>query len=700
MADRAALERENAVHRQAVPARQSPPPANVSRTPVPPAKARAGSPALDSPTIDRDTPTVELRLAIGKDGLGLELGRPARLGCIDVTDIAVALPGVRFPLDVSGGVSRFRHRRGELKRLEVEVDGRELERWAAPKLRGLVSTETPDVWIAVRRDAATVGIAGRDSADPPVLAFEVTFDTHEDDVRLTVANARGIGLPAPATALAIAAVRTLAKDHATREGARFVLAHAATRIARVVLPEAGARAPSCRGVRWTMTTAATDAWILHATLGPQADVHEEATRAREAAALTVEGDDARLAGDLVRARAFDLAALERAPRHPWIAMRVAEIDALAGGRAEAALAMLNEADPDPGAPRGPLAGELLAEAGDSGAAIAALARIGDTETVPALAARSYARAASLTEDHHDALAWLDLAVARAPSMAGLRWTRVARRLTAGRIEDALADVEHLEAIAAGARAKYGVWRRAGEAWREAGLVAEAAILFERALRYAPDDPEALAGLGAALVEGARSLWCGPRRGEASDVPSRAGRSARAERRAARGASLLARAIELGESRGDDVSAMAIDLARALAEALGDRPSAIARVRAVPNVARDALLARGLEARWRAGLGDTAGASLAWGRVRDLAAARFDEGDIRDADAAAAMLREAADFERDHGDLSAAQRHLAAALRLRPRDPDLDRAYRDVCARLAPPATSAATPPSPPTPTSP
>ena len=661
-----------------MPARPSPPPAS---TPRPPAKEQP----RDAPAIDRDSPSVELRLAIGKDGLGIELGRRARLGCLDVTEIVVGLAGVRFPLDVSGGVARFRHRRGELKRLEIEIDARSLERWAAPKLRGLVSTETPDVWIAVRRDAATVGISGREAASdgastqsaarstPAVLAFEVTLDTLEDDARLTVTGARGIGLPAPASALAIAAVRALVKDQATREGARFVLSRAAAKVARALLPEAGARAPSCRGIRWTMTTAATDAWVLQATTGPQAEVREEATRAREAASLTTEGDDARLAGDLVRARAFDLAALERAPRHPAIAMRVAEIDALAGGRAEAALAILNESDPDPGVPRGPLVGELLAETGDTAAAIAALARIGDTESVPALAARSYARAAGLAEDHHDALSWLDLAVARAPSMAGIRWARVARRLAAGRLEDAVADVEHLEAIATGARAKHAVWRRAGEAWRAAGLVGDAAVLFERALRYAPDDPEALAGLGAALVEGA----CAPR----------AGRSARAERRAARGAALLARAIELGEARGDDVSAMALDLARALAEALGDRPAAIARVRAVPNVAREALVARGLEARWRAGMGDSAGASLAWGRVRDLAAARFEEGSTRD-DVAAAMLREGADFERDQGNLQAAQRHLAAALRLRPRDPDLDRAYRDICARLAPAATTA------------
>ena len=166
-----------------VPAHPSPPPPRAPRASRPPAKG--ASPPDASPVIDRDSPSVELRLAIGRDGLGIELGRPARVGCIDVTEIAVALAGVRFPLDVSGGVARFRHKRGELKRLALEVDARALERWAAPKLRGIVSTETPEVWIAVRRDAASVGLAGRSGSDdslPPVLAFEVTLDTHEDEI--------------------------------------------------------------------------------------------------------------------------------------------------------------------------------------------------------------------------------------------------------------------------------------------------------------------------------------------------------------------------------------------------------------------------------------------------------------------------------------------------------------------------------------
>jgi tetratricopeptide (TPR) repeat protein len=663
-----------------VPPRQSPPPALSTRAPAPTNDVR--------PSIDRDSPNVELRLAIGKDGLGIELNRAARMACIDVTEIAVVLPGVRFPLDVSGGVSRFRHRRGELRRLGIELDARSLERWAAPRLRGIVSTESPTVWIATRRDAATVGISSREA--DVVLAFDVTLDTHEDDVRLTVTHARGMALAAPATSLAIAAMRAVLGDRATREGSRFTVARAAAGIARALLPEAGARAPSCAEIRWTMTSAAADAWLLVASDGPQADVGEEAARARESAALTRDGDDARAAGDLTRARALDLAAMDRAPRHPALAARVAEIDAIAGGRAEAAIAVLGEADAEPGAARGPLMAELIAESGDASGAIAAFARIGDLEPVPVLAARSFERAAMLAEDPHDALVWLDLAVARAPAVAQIRWARVSRRLASGRIDDAIADVEHVEAIAEGARAKYGVWRCAGHMWRASGLASDSATLFERALRYLPDDPEALAGLGAALVDDALGMTAG--------ATARA-LSPRAERRATRGAALLARAIELGESRGDDVSAMTLDLARALAEALGDRPAAIARARAVPNGARCAILARALEGRWRAAVGDVAGASLAWARARDLASTRFEgatgEHDPRDAEAAARLLVEGAEFEREtRGDFPSAQRHLASALRLRPRDAEIERAYRDVCARLAPSPLSESGSPEP------
>src|SRR6185312_5087720 len=86
----------------------------------------------------------------------------------------------------------------------------------------------------------------------------------------------------------------------------------------------------------------------------------------------------------------------------------------------------------------------------------------------------------------------------------------------------LADVEHLEAMARGNRARYAVWLRAGRAWDAAGLSARAGALYERALRY---EPEALAGLGAALVKDG------------------------AARERARGVAVLTRACELADAQG-------------------------------------------------------------------------------------------------------------------------------------------------------
>ncbi len=635
----------------------------TSSTSVPPAKHRPTSQAPKRVTVLPGTtppprprgragasaPPIELQLAIGKDGLGIELGRPTALGCLHVTECVVSLPHVRFPLDVSGGVSRFRHRRGELLRLSFELGAEALRKLATPRLRGLVAPGPCEVWIAVGKAQATIGIAGTDERGG-VLAFDVVAEPHGEDIRLIVSRARGSSLPAPATALAMTALDAVLGDHARREGAMFILDRAAEQVARALLPDAGARAPATDDVRWTGLAAAADGWILHASWGGvPAETTTRAALARESAVLTRAGDDARHARDFERARPLDVAALERAPRHPDICGRIAELDAHAGGRAEAALATLVDSGTD--ASHGILRAELLAEIGDVPAAIAAFTRTGDLEIVPALAARAFERAADLTRDPIDALAWLDRAIARAPSVLRLRWQRIARRLVVGRVEDALADVEHVEALSVGSLTRYAVWWRAGKAWQKAGLVADAAPLFERALRFVPDEPEALAGLGRALL---------------------------AQQRVPRGVALLSRSVEIAD-RADVV----IDLARALAEHLGDRPAAIARVRVVPRSAPEAALARTLEGHWRAELGDLAGASLAFAQLRDHAESRLDAD--RDPAAVAAMtalLVEAGSFERDvRGDLLGAQRLFGAALRLAPADTTVGDAYRAIGARI-------------------
>src|SRR5450432_281851 len=565
---------------------------------------------------------VALALAIGRAGIGLELAEPAEIGCLRVVELSTSLPGVRFPVDVSGGVARFRHRRGELRALRIEVSARTLERWMAPQLRGLVGTRTPEVWIQVGRARSTVCVSAAMNApsealeippgaerdrDDAIVAFDVHALAEGDGLVLIVSNARGAGLPEPPTATAMACLHAVLGTSASRAGAIFTLRRAARLVLLALFPSVGARLPATEGVRWSALAADGDTWIAHAARDADAAAPtEDALRAREVAALLVEADDTLLRGDLATARTAYIEALERAPRHAEIAARVVEIDARMPMRAEAALATLAEVSSSalggrrPGratgrgvgrAGTGFVTGELLSQVGDADAAIASFERAGDAEPAPSLAARAFELAGRASRDPEDAARWLDRALALAPRSVPARWRRVDARLTLGRLEDALADVEHLEALARGSRAKYCVWLRAGRAWQARGAGAHAGPIFEHALRYAPDEPGALTGLGVALL---------------------------GEGREARGVSLLDRALEIVRSRGGAESSILLALARALAERLDDLPTAIAHASAIPAAAPEAPTARGLEGRWRARLGDLAGSSLAFARLRDLA----------------------------------------------------------------------------------
>src|SRR4051812_18214046 len=105
-----------------------------SRRGAPLLRAAEARPQAPAPPADRPL----LRLAVSRGLLGIELDAPFRVGPLRVTELQAGLPGVRFPVDLTGGVARFRHRRGELTRLCVEVHATELVAWAAPRLRGIL----------------------------------------------------------------------------------------------------------------------------------------------------------------------------------------------------------------------------------------------------------------------------------------------------------------------------------------------------------------------------------------------------------------------------------------------------------------------------------------------------------------------------------------------------------------------------------
>jgi hypothetical protein len=269
------------------------------------------------------------------------------VACLVVTQLAAGLAGMRFPLDVSGGVARFRHRRGELQRLEVEVGARRIERWAAPRLRGVLGMRSPDVWIGVARSRATVCVAATSGPEeswaspPPAVAFDLHALVEGENLVLVVANARGVGLAATATAIAIACVEAALGDSARREGATFVFRRPAAVLARALFPEAGARTPRADDVRWTAIATAGDTWVLQAVHGSVAAApDEEAVIARQVAADLRAADDKLVTGSLDEARDACIDLLARSPGQPEIARRLIEIDASVVGRAEAALATL------------------------------------------------------------------------------------------------------------------------------------------------------------------------------------------------------------------------------------------------------------------------------------------------------------------------------------------------------------------------
>ncbi len=597
---------------------------------------------------------VPLRLTVTRGTLGLELYEPVELGPLQIAGLAVSLPGLRFPVDLTGGVPRFRNRRGELEhvRFRLELDA----------LAARLAVTTRDVLAGIQRRSEVwplesglgVGLAVQGKA----LAFDLLWVPDGNDARFVVAHARGVGLAAPALGYALRTLDTFASGAFLRRGRLLVIAGAGAALGRALMPAVGARVPRAANVRFGPLEVERDALSveLDSSFSPAA-LRPDAVRELELALLVADADEKLAAGDVEEARTGYVTALERAPRHPELVQLIAEIDVGVAARAEAALGLLIESLP---AHRAGLVGaELLAAMGDLGAAREAVREQVQREPFAPLAALAWCRLAEIEVEPAARAAALDSAVARAPGLPEARWARFAARLGRGDVEGAIADAEHVEAAAVGARARHEACRRAARAILEQGYVTEAGRVFERALRYLPDDAAATAGLGRALLE--------------------AGKKDRA-------LVLLERAIALAERRGRPDSDALLDLAKLLADELGDLPQAVARVRQVSAASDRHVEARALEARWRSRLGDSSGASLAYGRMREAI-----ELLIKPGVELVPLLVEAASFEREAArDLASSERHLAVALRLAPRDENVGRLYREVASGLAEQRRSPAT----------
>ena len=493
----------------------------------------------------------------------------------------------------------------------------------------------------------------------------------EGDIGLVPMGARGIGLQTPPHVLAMRALDAISAPFGTRRGGAIVLGGAIAQLTRYVLSSAGGRAPSLRDVHWTAPgrgeSAITQLPVI--TLACEADASpaslpDNTLRALEVAELSRDADAAAFAGDLDAARLRYLEVLERAPRHPELCERVAWIDAVTDGRAEAALSLLVEATPAVFA--GILGGKLLAAVKDPSGARAAYVRAAETEPYGPLATLTWLMAEPVATSKADRLLMLDNAVARAPSHRSAHVRRLAARLDAGDARGARADVEHLEALAIGARERLTICRDAADAFLRGGYAMVANDLYERALRYAPEDAAAVFGLG-------RSLYAAGQHRRALD--------------------LYARASSLAIHRGALLPGAELEMARGLADVTANRPAAIARVRAIPDAANEAFAARFLEGLWRSELGDATGAALAFGRLRHVVESAAGTLVSPGAEEVARMLAQAAVIlETSVNDLAATERCLALALGLSPRDREIQTSFRRVAALVAQHAAPVALPP--------
>jgi tetratricopeptide (TPR) repeat protein len=615
----------------------------------------------------REEGKVGLRLALAQGSLGMELAAPVRLGPVDVQEISVRLEDLRFPLDLSGGVARFRHRRGRLMGGTVDFELGALGKHLEPKLRGQLVAPLP---VALTIASAPLGVISVGVAsEGAALAFDVVLAPMEQDLRVLVEDARALGLAAPAHVAAVRLVGLALRGLAEVAGGGFIVRDPLGQIARRLLPDAGARAPATRGLAISVREKGALDIVLEGRVGAPGELSSRAIRALEAAELAGPGDQAALAGDLEAARTAYLAALERAPRHAEIATRLAALDLSLGDRAEAALATLVDLSGPLGA--GLLGSLVLESVGENEAAYASAARAAADEPFGPLAALAWLRAARLAPDAAARTDALDRAIVRSPSLSVARWERFVARLHTGDIRGALGDAQHAEASAP-SHERFDVCRRAAEALAERGHLAEAQTWFERALRQRPKSAAAIVGLARAL----RDLG----------KPQRA-------------LDLFARAIEIDASDPERDRAADLEMARLLATYAGDRPAAIARVAEVPQTSEHAAEARLLEAAWRAELGDGAGASRAAARLRSFAEARAQATPANEARRVADRLVELASLEeRLLSDAKAAERDLALAVRLDPSHREaarqLRRVARDTSVQARPEPPPAPPPPSP------
>jgi cellulose synthase operon protein C len=599
---------------------------------------------------ERAAAPVPLRLVAFRGGLAVELYEPVALGALRVDELTWSLPGVKFPVDLGGGVRSFCRRRGRLQRVVLSLGLFELEKWLTRRLQH--NAEVGELLRPIGVWPVPCGLGVGVVGERGTVAVDLLWGPSEAVGEWVLHHPRGVlDKPQPPLVTILGLVTAALGRAVQADGRVLKLGDVAAWLVRTVLPDLGFRLPDVDGVRCSGLEFRGERIVVVIDRGlPPLAAAAEVTRAREFGRLARSGDEALIGGDWSQARRAYVAALESAPRHPELSHTIATIDTHFEERAEAALGMLVESLP--AIEFGFVGAFLLAKTGDLDGARLSISKLVSRERFAPLSAAYWLGLGRWLTSTAERLECVELALACSAAFVPARWERFRTRVLLGDVNGAVADAEHLEAGARGADARHLVLVQAATELSNAGFVDAAGKLFERSLRYMPSDPRSSFGVAQSLAE--------------------AGKYERA-------VVLLQRTIELASEDEGLLAEANLALARLLAEHAGDLPAAIARARRVTGLGRTAVDARALESVWRARLGDIAGAALGFSRTAEVIAACSDVLPVR----AAFWLKQAAEFCTEQvGDDMAAERYLTQALRFMPKDATIAQAYRTTAARLA------------------
>jgi len=144
----------------------------------------------------------------------MELYEPIELGPFDVTRLSLTLPNLKFPLDLSGGVPQFRHRRGDLAHATLRTDWLRLARFFERRVGDVIGPLRRPLSVFARPQGIGVGLVAEHAA----LAFDLLWVPDERHARFVVSDARGVGLDGAALGFALRALDGVFAGLGERQG--------------------------------------------------------------------------------------------------------------------------------------------------------------------------------------------------------------------------------------------------------------------------------------------------------------------------------------------------------------------------------------------------------------------------------------------------------------------------------------------------